>query len=217
MTKISKRRKVPIREILSGKNLRYRGIPSEYVKATLGDFQLEEALNDFFTKYLTNIELMFDDNVSLILYGKNGNGKTWLSSLIVKEAYIYRFSSFRVTLQSFIDMHFRKGEEEYRDKLNKIISADFLVIDEVGKETFAKNQFNIIVLEELLRQRETLGKPTVICTNLPLNGDGGLFSQYGNSIKSLVEGNYVPIEFNSDDHRRSITKKKQGIQLLMGD
>lgn len=209
-------RNVPLRTAVSKKNLIYRGVPKHYIEATLGDYNLEEDLMELFMNYLSNIELMFDDNVCLALYGMNGNGKTWLSSLVVKEAYIHRYSSFRVTLQNFIDMQFRKDEEEIREKLRKIVEADFLVIDEVGKETFSKNQFNVIVLEELMRQRDTLGKPTIICTNLPLGGGGGLYTQYGNSIKSLVNGNYVQVEFNGEDYRPSVTKERKGIQTLLG-
>ena len=197
--------------------MQYRGVPREYVEANLSDFKLDPQLEKFFHTYLTNIEVMYEDNVSIVMYGKNGNGKTWLSSLIVKEGYIYRFKTFRVTLQNFIDMHFRKSEPHIESKMREIEDADFLVIDEVGKETFAKNQFNIIVLEELMRKRDTLGRPTIICTNLPLVGDGGLYSQYGNSVKSLIEGNFVPLEFNDVDNRRNVTKRKRGIQMLMGE
>lgn len=210
-------RGIPVREAISAKNLLYRGIPREYAEAKLSDYKLDEVINKIFGNYLSHIETMREDNVGLIMFGKNGNGKTWLSSLIVKEAYIYRYSSFLVTLQSFIDMHFRKNEEDIRIKMRKIIECDFLVIDEVGKETFAKNQFNIGVLEELLRQRGTLGKPTIICTNLPLGGEGGLYKQYGKSIESLIDGNYLQVEFKGEDNRQDVTRKKRGIQLLLGE
>lgn len=209
--------KVPIRTSVSASNLLYRGVPKEYIRATLSDYKLESDLQELFYNYLTNIELMYRDNVGLILFGANGNGKTWLSSLIVKEAYIFRFSSFRVTLQNYIDMQFRKDEEEIRDKLRKIADCDFLVIDEVGKETFAKNQFNIAILEELLRHRDALGKPTFICTNLPLESQGGLYDQYGKSVTSLIDGNYIQVEFNGDDYRPEATKKKKAIRVLLGE
>lgn len=210
-------RSVPIRKTISATNLLYRGVPRHYIKATLSDYNVDEDIHNLFYNYLTNLELMYRDNVCLILYGANGNGKTWLSSLIIKEAYIYRFASFRVTLQNFIDMQFRKDEEEIRSKLRKIADCDFLVIDEVGKETFAKNQFNVAILEELLRHRDTVGKPTIICTNLPLDGDGGLFNQYGKSITSLVDGNYLQVEFTGEDYRPDVTMQKEGIKVLLGE
>ena len=113
-------KKVPIRTTVSARNLLYRGVPRHYIGATLSDYDLDEDIKKLFYNYLTNIELMYRDNVGLILFGANGNGKTWLSSLIVKESYIYRFTSFLVTLQNYIDMQFRKDEEEIRDKLRKI-------------------------------------------------------------------------------------------------
>lgn len=214
---MSKKRNVPLRNVLRMENLISRGVPREYAKATLADFEMDKDLYKLFYNYLTNIELMHDDNVSLILFGMNGNGKTWLSSLIVKEAYIHRYKSMRVTLQSYIDMHFKRDREEIVYKLAKIEEVDFLVIDEVGKEVFSKGQFNIIALEELLRKRETLGLPTIICTNLPLRGNGGLFMQYGKSIESLVNGNYFPVEFVGDDFRREVTQGKRGLHVLLGE
>lgn len=209
--------KVPIRTTISSSNLLYRGVPRHYINATLSDYKLDEDIHKLFYNYLTNIELMYEDNVGLILFGANGNGKTWLSSLVVKEAYIHRFSSFRVTLQNYIDMQFRKDEEEIRSKLRKIADCDFLVIDEVGKETFAKNQFNIAILEELLRHRDTLGKPTIICTNLPLESQDGLYDQYGKSVTSLIDGNYLQVEFTGEDYRLDVTMKKKGIRVLIGE
>lgn len=208
---------VPIRSTVSASNLSYRGVPRHYIGATLSDFKLDVDIQKLFYNYLSNIGLMFKDNVCLILFGANGNGKTWLSSLIVKEAYIYRYSSFRVTLQNYIDMQFRKDEADIRTKLRKIADCDFLVIDEVGKETFAKNQFNIAILEELLRHRDTLGKPTIICTNLPLEPSNGLYDQYGKSVTSLIDGNYLQVEFTGEDYRPDVTMKKQGIKVLLGE
>ena len=125
-------RSVPIRKAISATNLLYRGVPRHYIKATLSDYDVDKDIHNLFYNYLMNLELMYRDNVCLILYGANGNGKTWLSSLIIEEAYIYRFASFRVTLQNFIDMQFRKDEEEIRSKLRKIADCDFLVIYEVS-------------------------------------------------------------------------------------
>lgn len=208
--------KRPVRTVLSAKNLLYRGVPKEFIHATLEEYPIDEDLKELFGNYMLHLDVMFDDKVNMILYGSNGSGKTYLSSLVIKEAYRKRYSAFRTTLQNFIDLHFRKDEEEVREKLWKTINAEFLVLDEVGKETFAKNQFNIIVLEELMRQRDTLGRPTIICTNLPLEGDGGLYKQYGNSIKDLIEGNFIKTEFVGESQRAGVSKRKRGIQLLMG-
>jgi DNA replication protein DnaC len=207
--------KRPRRTVLSAKNLTYRGVPREYHNAYIDEYPIAEDFREVFVRYMDNLEVMFEDKINLILYGANGAGKTYLSSLIIKDAYIKRFSAFRTTLQGYIDLQFKKNEEGITEKIDKIENAEFLVIDEVGKETFAKNQFNIIKLEELLRQRDTIGRPTIICTNLPLEGEHGLYKQYGKSIASLVEGNYLKLEFVGEDNRQGVTSKKRGINLLL--
>ena len=209
--------KRPLRTTLSVKNLMYRGVPIEYIHADLDEYPIEENTRELFARYMDYLDEMFDDKINLILYGSNGSGKTYLSSLIVKEAYRKRYSSFRVTLQAYIDMQFKRDREEIAEKIEEIINAEFLVIDEVGKETFDKSQFNIAVLEELLRERDTQGKPTIICTNLPLEERGGLYDQYGKSIQSLIDGNFVKVKFEGEDNRHDVTRKKRGIQLLLGE
>lgn len=210
--------KRPVRTTLSAKNLMYRGVPREYIHADLDEYPIEENIRELFARYMDYLDEMFDDKINLILYGSNGSGKTYLSSLIVKEAYRRRYTSFRVTLKSFIDMHFKRDKDELiAEKLDEIIDAEFLVIDEVGKETFDKSQFNITVLEELLRERDTQGKPTIICTNLPLEERGGLYEQYGKSIQSLIDGNFLKVKFEGEDNRHDVTRKKRGIQLLLGE
>lgn len=210
--------KRPVRTALSVKNLIYRGVPREYIHADLDEYPIKENTRELFARYMDYLDEMFEDKINLILYGSNGSGKTYLSSLIVKEAYRKRYTSFRVTLKSFIDMHFKRDKDELiADKLDEIINSEFLVIDEVGKETFDKSQFNIAVFEELLRERDTQGKPTIICTNLPLEERGGLYEQYGKSIQSLIDGNFIKIKFEGEDNRHDVTRKKRGIQLLLGD
>lgn len=210
--------KRPVRTTLSVKNLMYRGVPREYIHADLDEYPIEENIRELFARYMDYLDEMFEDKINLILYGSNGSGKTYLSSLVVKEAYRKRYTSFRVTLKSFIDMHFKRDKDELiAEKLSEIINSEFLVIDEVGKETFDKSQFNITVFEELLRERDTQGKPTIICTNLPLEGRGGLYEQYGKSIQSLIDGNFLKVKFESEDNRHDVTRKKRGIQLLLGE
>lgn len=206
--------KRPRRTRISATNLSYRGVPREYHNAHIDEYPIDEDYKNLFTRYMDNLEVMFEDKINLILYGSNGSGKTYLSSLVIKDAYIKRFSAFRTTLQRYIDLQFKKNEEGVVELINKIENAEFLVIDEVGKETFDKSQFNIIKLEELLRQRDTIGRPTIICTNLPLEGDGGLYKQYGNSIRDLIEGNFMKVEFTGESNRSSVSRKKKGISLL---
>lgn len=206
----------PIRTELSRKNLAYRGVPKEFFKADLDEYPIDADKKEIFQRYIDNIAEMVDDQVNLTLYGSNGSGKTYLTSILVKEAYRRRYTSFRVTLETFIQLHF-KQEDHLKEKLQKIYSCEILVIDEVGKETIMKNDFNIVKFEELLRQRDTDGLVTILCMNLPLEGANGFYKQYGNSIKDLTEGNSLKIEFVGDSNRKQVTNSKRGVNILLGD
>lgn len=209
-------RKRPVRSTLSPKNLAYRGIPKEFFQSDIDEYPIDEDKKDIFVRYMEHLDIMVEDKANLVLYGSNGSGKTYLTSLLVKEAYRQRYTSFRVTLETFIQMHF-KQEDEHKDKLRKIYDCEILVVDEVGKETQMKNDFHIVKFEEMLRQRDTEGLVTILCMNLPLEGQDGFYSQYGNSIKDLVEGNAVKIEFVGDSNRKSVTQQKRAISVLLGE
>lgn len=215
---LASKRGVPPRKTLSKQNLLIRGVPAEYIEGTLGDYVQDDEYKDFFKKYLSNLHLMYEDRVNLCLYGANGTGKTFLSSLIVKEGYRLRYKTALITMQGLIDLHFKpnKTEEDW-ERIKMIREADFLVIDELGKENFTKSGSNINLLEETLRNAVTKGQVIIICTNLPLEGEGGLYHQYGASIKSLIDGSFVKLEFDNSDYRPIHLNKKRAIKLLRGE
>lgn len=204
----------PAREKLSPKNLAYRGVPHEFFESSLDDYELNPDHYQIISKYLEHLPIMVDEMINLILYGANGNGKTYLACLIVKEAYRRRYTSFRVTLKRYIDLYFQRKDPDIALKLDEIENCDILVIDEVGKEGFDGKQYNIAIFEELLRHRDTICRPTIKCTNLNLDQ---LYEQYGSSIRDLIEGKDVKLIFNEESHRREVTSRKQGMKILMGE
>ena len=96
---MASKRDVPPRKTLSKENLLIRGVPVEYIEGTLRDYVQDDEYKDFFKKYLSNLHLMYEDRVNLCLYGANGTGKSFLSSLIVKEGYRLRYKTALITIQ----------------------------------------------------------------------------------------------------------------------
>lgn len=214
------KRELPPREVLSWENLLLRGVPAEYIEGSLDEYVEDEDGNckPFFDTYLSNLHIMYEDRVNLCLYGSNGSGKSYLSSLVVKEGYRLRYNSFIITMQSLIDINFKSNKtQEDWDKINAVKKADFLVLDEVGKENFTKTGSNVNLFEETLRQAVTKNQVVIICTNLPLEEEGGLYEQYGRSIKSLIDGSFIKLEFDSSDYRNTHMNKKKGVRLLKGE
>ena len=143
---------------------------------------------------------------------------TFLSSLIVKEGYRLRYRTALITMQGLIDINFRSNKTDADwERIKAVKEADFLVLDELGKENFTKSGSNINLLEETLRNAVTRGQVVIICTNLPLEGEGGLYHQYGASIKSLIDGSFVKLEFDNSDYRPIHLNKKKAIKLLRGE
>lgn len=212
------KRNAPPRKRLSKENLLLKGVPYEYIEGTLNDYVYDDEIKELFKNYISNLHDMYEDRINLCLYGSNGAGKTFLSSLVVKEAYRLRYNSALITLQNLIDLNFKysKTIEDYA-KLKMINESHFLVIDEVGKETFTKTGSNINLLEETLRNAITKGQVIILCTNLPLEGEGGLYEQYGTSIQSLIDGSFVKVEFNNADYRPVVLHRKKALKLLLGE
>lgn len=199
----------PKRKSLSVKNLLNRGIPKQLLDvkvADLDDFGSDERRKfvDFMTDYLEDIPTRFNQNQGLFLFGSNGVGKSFCSCLIVKMAYVYRYTSRRCTFMEYIQKYTRlwniKNAEEKEEAeglfFHKYKAVEFLVLEEIGKELDTK--LAPTVLEDLLRYREERGLVTIICTNLEPKD---VIERYGNSVGSLIKGNFTPIRIVGSDKR----------------
>jgi DNA replication protein DnaC len=208
--------KRPLRTHLSPLNLTRRGIPKNMQKNTIKDFDSfgnkERAkIGKLIKDYINNIDDKFENNIGLFLFGSNGTGKTYLASIIVKEAYRHRYTSKRCTFVNYINEYTRvwgtknKEEKEEAEGLfyNDFKAVEFLCLEELGKEI--DTSISVPILEDLLRYREEHGLPIIICTNI---SPKDLLEKYGSSIMSLIKGNTVPIKMVGQDLRESTFKKR---------
>ena len=90
--------KRPLRKSLNLSSLRFAGIPEKFFKTTLRDFDVShdkelQQVYTFVNNYLhTMNETELKDMKGICFYGSNGVGKTMLASIILKRAYIMRYS-----------------------------------------------------------------------------------------------------------------------------
>ena len=206
----------PKRPRMSKVVLTRMGIPEklhDFDLADLNDQDLPERRKviDYVIKYINNLDFAFDNNVGLYLYGANGVGKSTMASLIIREAYRWRYKCKRCTFVEYINElsktweapkigHWGEDDAESLFYLN-YKAVDFLVIEELGKENL--NDMMIRSLEDLLRYREERGLPTIICSNLDTKL---LEDRYGASVFSLLVGNFQPIQVVGEDLRFQIAK-----------
>ena len=197
--------KVPPRETISHESLSIIGIPRKFHDKSIKDFKtynnegLKE-LKSFVTEYLEDIVTRDRQSYQegILFYGSNGVGKTMLSSLILRQAYKYRWTSQRTTFVKYVDSYTSSWgnsnePDTYWETCKK---AQYLVLEEVGKEIDSK--ITKPILEDLLRYREEKGLVTIICTNLTIKD---LEDLYGASIMSLIKGNMTPIKITGKDRR----------------
>lgn len=138
---------------------------------------------------------------NLILYGKPGLGKTFLSNCIAGALLEKGWTVLYLTSHQFFEALSRdfKNHEEAEDPTTTsdyILGCDLLIIDDLGAElstSFTVSKFNYCLNERLLRNRAT-----ILSTNLmPEN----IESVYGDRNFSRIIGNFTPLYFFGDDIR----------------
>ena len=201
--------KRPVRTTLNVDSMvKVIGIPRKFIRASVEDIfddtPSRKELKEFIREYLAKLDEYFVDGKGLYMYGSNGVGKTFISSLILKEAYRRRYSCHRLSFMEYCTMYTRVWDargldekEEMEVELYEYKDAEFLVLEEIGKGV--ENSVTVPILEDLLRHREDIGAVTIFATNL---SPATMKEQYGNSIYSLVTGNCIPIKIEDVDHRR---------------
>lgn len=206
----------PRRTRQSNENLVRMGVPRTYCELTLADYKdygsdKLKQVKDFVRDYIVNIHENLYYNKGIFFYGSNGVGKSMLSCIILREAYLNRYSAKRVTFSDYINEYTRVWNArtiEEKEALEEVFyqyykSVELLILEEVGKELDTK--LSATVLEDLLRHREEKGLTTIICTNLPPKE---IVEKYGASIESLIKGNFTPINIVGADKRMSKFKER---------
>lgn len=201
----------PLRTSLNRESLIMMGIPRRFCDKTMKDFNTygKKSLKDvkeFVQEYIDDLPKNIEENRGICFMGSNGVGKSYLSCIIMKEAYRHRYSCRRVTFSSYISAYTdswgaSKDERDVleNDLLDKYKGVEFLVLEEIGKEIDSKIAKPI--LEDLLRFREEHGLTTIICTNLTPQS---LKEIYGASIVSLINGNMTVIIIDGEDKRGDV-------------
>ena len=145
---------------------------------------------------------------NLLLYGKPGLGKTFLSAAIAGEVSKKGFSVVYDTaahvFSRFEDRKFGRDEGEgATEDIERILRCDLLILDDLGTEmttTFVQSALYEIVNTRLLERRAM-----ILNTNL---SPDELSRRYGGQIASRLEGEYQILPFFGQDIRR--LKKERG-------
>jgi DNA replication protein DnaC len=153
-----------------------------------------------------------------LFVGLPGTGKTRLACNIVRElethdALYVRQGTLTIELRAnygrrdvYLHRRERRDEddedEEQPTLLETLQELRFLVLDEIGCTALGNDER--LLLDELLKHRYDHGKPTILISNLPLNGvqeflGDALFDR----IRAAAGGGKFLLQFQGDSHRRA--------------
>lgn len=192
------------------------GLPRQYLFAEIGDYESEyPEFLQVIRNYHDNVHDVFDDCINFTMSGANGGGKTFLGTILLKQAFRMSYTVRRILFPHFVDSCFSyDGREEGEVSPMKLaIDAEFLLIDEIGKENDLKSSANIVLLESLLKKREEKGYPTICSMNV---NKKDMLSRYGETINSLIVNQAIFVSINVSDKRRKILEGRVGFQKIMG-
>lgn len=154
-------------------------------------------------KYAQNFSL---SSRNILMFGKTGLGKTHLSlsiaNTILKNGFNVLYDSALNYLRRIEREHFGRDTGD-TDTLETLLSADLLILDDLGSEF--DTSFYISTIYNIINTRINRGIPTIISTNL---NHEEIQRKYDDRIVSRLFALYDCLEFKGTDIR--LIKRKNG-------
>lgn len=163
------------------------GFGREYLKRNLHPGKLKDDIYNYFIK---------DTKSSIFLFGPHSKGKTIAVTSLAKQLiikynplltnnYNIKFFLYDDLVRSLFDNNI------FSQKIEPIIKkTNILVLDNIGSEYGLKTntQFSVYLLENILRNREMMGKLTWITSNATFKDIKTLYSE---SIYYIIKRNFI--------------------------
>jgi len=144
----------------------------------------------------------------LLFLGDNGVGKTMFISIVLNQAIRKGFSAYYTTmLQLEHDLKRGFNAPDITERLDWMLSSDFVAIDEMGKERYKSksgDHWMRAELERLFKGRCDDSKPMLLGSNLGLED---LSDMYGPTFASVLTGKYQQVLLGPGDFRSSMREK----------
>lgn len=167
-----------------------------------------KVFNKYVRRYVKRMSVVQRRGYGLLFSGSNGVGKTMFISYVLSNAIRRGRSAYYTTLLG-LDHDLKRGfdDPEARERLDLMLTSDFLGLDEMTKEVFKsidKPTWLRTQVERILKQRFDENRPVLMATNA---SGAQVHEVYGTTIASLIEGKYQTLFMEPGDVRRSLGKR----------
>ena len=146
---------------------------------------------------------------SIIMSGNTGLGKTHLSLAIadkvIRKGIAVIYDSAISIFDSIENEHF--SYERSRERLDSVLNADLLIIDDLGTENNSK--FSVSTVYNIINTRIMRRKSTIISTNLSIKD---ISERYTGKVASRIFGEYTPIQFSGEDVRFQMKRERRKVK-----
>ena len=174
---------------------------------------------DLYHIYVTSVNKeIYDNGLSFIFYGYNEAGKTFSAIHALASAIESGMSGYYIHFKDLLNLYNNAEFGRETDEVilfRHILDCDFLVVDEIGKESSVTE--NVLgVFEKVIKYRDEEALPTILVTNVPFavqrGSDTQTFKQrYGNSIYNCLIKRYRAFWFSKKGRFRQRTRKEWNI------
>lgn len=181
--------------------LRFGNVPSEFWGVESMKIVHNLTNLKIVDEYCAHLRKRRSKGVGFIMYGENGAGKTAMGTLILARAIRAGMSVSYVTAHDYL----QAGPASWSDPalkewLQDIVDADFMVLDELGKEYRKQDASRLADIDTLLRRRRGDLKPTILITNCSVSE---FREKYGESIVSILSDRNKALVYEPGDYRRT--------------
>lgn len=151
-------------------------------------------------KYVKKLDTALERGYGLMLLGDNGVGKTMFMCYVLMEAIKEGMTAYYTTMPQ-LDRDIKRGfkDSEAENRLEWLLTSDFLVIDELGKERAkASNAYMDGQIERIIKQRTDGNQPVLMSTNMSYQE---IMESYGPTIISMLTGKFQAVTMEHGDYR----------------
>lgn len=165
-----------------------------------------DVMSRIFSYCKSYAESFSTESKNILMFGKTGLGKTHLSlaiaNQVIQKGYDVLYDSAVNYLMQIEKEHFGR-DDSGRDTLQSLLTADLLILDDLGVEY--DTPFYTSTIYNIINTRLNRSLPTIVSTNL---NHEGIQKKYDDRIVSRLFAIYQCLEFVGTDIR--LIKRKMG-------